>query len=70
MKPYINNSALTPEQQTFNSQLSHARVRVEHAFGRLKGRWRCLRTKLGIHIRDVPEVIGACCVLHNVSAAW
>ena len=63
---YINNSALTPEQQTFNSRLSHTRVIVEHVFGRLKGRWRCLCTKLGIHIPDVPEVIGACSVLHNM----
>ena len=66
MKPYINNSALTPEQQTFNSRLSHATVIVEHAFRRLKGRRRCLLTKLGIHIRDVPGVIRACCVLHNM----
>ena len=66
MKPYINTGHLTPQQQTFNGILSKARVVVEHAFGRLKGRWRCLRNKLNVSIDDIPVVIGACCVLHNL----
>ena len=39
---------------------------VEHAFGRLKGRWRCLQTRLAVHVTEVPELVGACCILHNV----
>ena len=67
MKSYINNGSLSPEQQEFNSRLSHARVIVvEHTFGHLKGRWRCLCSKLGVHVNDVPELVGACCVLHNI----
>ena len=64
MKPYINHGSLTPSEQEFNQRLSHARVIVEHAFGHLKGRWRCLRSKLAVHVNDVPELVGACCILH------
>ena len=66
MKPYINNGSLSPEQQEFNSRLSNAKVIVEHALGCLKGRWRCLCSKLGVHVNDIPELVGACCVLHNI----
>ena len=66
MKPFINTGCLTPQQQCFNNRLSKSRVVVQHAFGRLKGRWRCLRNKLSVCIDDVPEVIGACCILHNL----
>ena len=69
MKPYINTGALSTSQRNFNYQLSKTRVIVEHAFGRLKGRWRCLRKKLSVAIEDVPEVVGACCVLHNLCQA-
>ena len=66
MKPYINTGSLSAEKQLFNNRLSHARITVEHAFGHLKGRWRCLRTKLAIHVSEVPELVGACCILHNI----
>ena len=66
MKPYINHGHLTPQEQNFNTRLSKARIVVEHAFGRLKGRWRCLRNKLHVSLESVPETIGACCVLHNL----
>ena len=69
MKPYINTGSLCTSQRNFNYQLSKTRVIVEHAFGRLKGRWRCLRKKLSVAIEDIPEVVGACCVLHNLCQA-
>ena len=66
MKAYPNNGHLTREQKRFNYRLSKARVVVEHCYGRLKGRWRCLLKRLDVDISNVPEVVAACCVLHNV----
>ena len=66
MKPYINDGHLTAEKREFNNRLSQARVVVEHAFGHLKGRWRCLRTKVAIQVMEIPELVGACCILYNI----
>ena len=66
MKAYPNNGRLTPEQKRYNYRLSKARVVVEHCYGRLKGRWRCLLKRLDVDVSDAPELIAACCVLHNI----
>ena len=66
MKPYINTGSLSAQQKKFNLRLSHTRVVVEHAFGLLKGRWRCLRTRLAVDVSRVPELVAACCILHNI----
>ena len=65
MKAFQDNGNLTPQQKKFNYRLSHARVVVEHAYGRLKGRWRCLLKRLDVDIAKTNNVIAACCVLHN-----
>lgn len=39
---------------------------VENAFGRLKGRWRCLLKRLDFKLENVPNVVSACVVLHNM----
>ena len=48
--------------------LSHAKVVVEHAYDRLKRicRWRCLLKRLDVSVCVVPELVAACCVLHNM----
>ena len=66
MKAFQDNGNLTPQQKKFNYRLSHARVVVEHAYGRLKGRWRCLLKRLDVDIANANNVIAACCVLHNI----
>ena len=39
---------------------------VENAFGRLKGKQRCLMKRIDAHISNVPGIVEACVVLHNV----
>ena len=58
--------AHTPEQKNFNYRLSRARIVSENGFGRLKARWRRLMKQNEMEITNVPNVIVACCILHNV----
>ena len=39
---------------------------VENAFGRLKGRWRCLLKRIDFHISNIPFIVGSCVTLHNI----
>lgn len=66
MKPYSDHGQLTVEQQHFNYRLSRARMTVECAFGRLKGRWRCLLKQSELQLKTMPVVVTACCILHNL----
>ena len=54
------------DQRRFNYRLSRARVAVEDAYGRLKGQWRCLSKRNDTDVSDLPDLIAACCVLHNL----
>ena len=66
MKPFAHNANLTRSQRSFNFHLSRARIVVENAFGRLKGRWRRLMKRIDMDIDNVPHIITACCILHNM----
>ena len=66
MKPFAHNSTLTTSQRSFNYHLSRAHIVVENAFGRLKARWRRLMKRNDMNIENVPCVITACCILHNI----
>lgn len=57
---------LSQEHAAFNSHLNGSRVKVEHTFGRLKGRWCILAKRSDIHHSFMPTVVAACCVLHNI----
>lgn len=64
MRPY--STAATGPQERFNALLNKCRVAVTYAFERLKGRWRCLLKRLDVAEKNVPLVITACCILHNI----
>jgi hypothetical protein len=66
MKPYPENQYTTQNQRYFNYRLSRARMVVECAFGRLKGRWRCLLKRNDSHIANMPHIIMCCAILHNI----
>ena len=66
MKGFSDCGRLTNPQKKNNYRLSRARVVVENAFGRLKGRWRILLQPIQIDTDFVPTLVSACCVLHNI----
>ena len=65
MKPYTG-TGLSQEQRRFNYRLSRARIVVECAFGRLKGRWRSLLKRSDVRVDFMSTVVTSCCILHNV----
>lgn len=65
--PYRNNGHLTPPQINFNLILSKTRVKIEHAFALLKGRFRRLMNYLDmLHQERIVKTVVACCILHNI----
>nr|XP_018917678.1 PREDICTED: putative nuclease HARBI1 [Bemisia tabaci] len=49
--PFKNDGQMTPQRKAFNKKLSKVRVKIEHAFGRLKGiftRMKYLRRKFKV----------------------
>ncbi|KAG5870547.1 hypothetical protein JTB14_025892 [Gonioctena quinquepunctata] len=64
--PYRDNGYLTQQQKRFNYLHSATRVHIEQSFGLLKGRFRILKF-INIYRTDIiPDIIIACCVLHNI----
>ncbi|KAJ7313273.1 hypothetical protein JRQ81_004557 [Phrynocephalus forsythii] len=68
MRPY-RDEVLTPAQQRFNEYAAAARTVVGVAFGRLRGRWRCLTKRNDTDVSFLPTLVAACCTLHNVCEA-
>ncbi|XP_065453378.1 uncharacterized protein LOC135983830 [Chrysemys picta bellii] len=64
MKSYTGS--LDSSQVLFNYRLSKCRMVVECAFGRLKCHWCTLLTRSDLTETNIPIVIAACCVLHNL----
>jgi Plant transposon protein. len=66
--PYVMKEFATcssNEEVIFNQMMCSARNQIECAFGRLKARWRILLRPMDIPVRNLPNVIFACFVLHN-----
>ena len=65
MKPYPLTD-ISARQRKFNRNLSRARVVVEQAFGKLKGRWRSVYKLMEGQVKKNVCVIEICCILHNI----
>ncbi|XP_074918274.1 uncharacterized protein LOC142046297 [Chelonoidis abingdonii] len=63
-KPYTGS--LDSRQELFNYRLSKCRMVVGCAFGRLKALWRSLLTRIDLSKTNIPIVITACFMLHNI----
>lgn len=63
--PYTQKN-LTWTQHAFNEKIGEVQKAAKDAFARLKGRWSCLQKRTEVKLQDLPVVLGACCVLHNI----
>lgn len=63
--PYTHQNR-TWAQHGFNEKLSGVQAVAKEAFMRLKARWSCLQKRTEVKLQDLPVVLGACCVLHNI----
>nr|CAI5854005.1 unnamed protein product [Callosobruchus analis] len=64
--PFRDNGNLTPNQREFNYRHSATRIKIENAFGALKGRFRRLKRFYNENIMFMVECIIAAAVLHNI----
>ncbi|XP_066596552.1 putative nuclease HARBI1 [Prorops nasuta] len=64
--PYSDYGNLTIEQKQFNYKFSACRVKIENAFGLLKGRFRQLIRLDFCTVQRASKFIVACCYLHNL----
>lgn len=65
--PFTEREVRTPARLRYNKALSKARIKIEHAFGRLKGRWRRLKNLHVLTVRQAVMVIVSGCILHNIA---
>ncbi|KAJ4959288.1 hypothetical protein NE237_026399 [Protea cynaroides] len=63
--PYTHQH-LTWTQHAFNEKIGEIQRISKDAFSRLKGRWSCLQKRTEVKLQELPVILGACCVLHNI----
>ena len=61
-----HKDGLSREEYHWNFVQSSTRMCVERAFGMLKGRWRILLKRVDVHLKNVPDLVSTCLVLHNM----
>lgn len=63
--PYTHSN-LTWAQHAYNEKIDEVQRVGKEAFMRLKARWNCLQKRTEMKLQDLPVVLGAVCVLHNI----
>ncbi|KAL8102615.1 hypothetical protein AgCh_027218 [Apium graveolens] len=63
--PYSHQN-LTWAQHSFNEKIEDNQRVAKDAFMRLKARWTCLQKRTEVKLQDLPVLLGAACVLHNI----
>ena len=58
-------SCADEKQLRFNTSLRKVRNLIEHAFGRLKARWRILNRSIDVDLDTAINLMYSCFVLHN-----
>nr|XP_006812688.1 PREDICTED: putative nuclease HARBI1-like [Saccoglossus kowalevskii] len=66
LTPYRDNGHLNAVEKQFNKCHSSTRVDIERAFGLLKCKFRRLKYLDMYLLTEIPTVIVAACVLHNI----
>lgn len=69
-RPYLLTPLLntqTPAEEAYNKSQISTRNPIERLFGVLKRRFPCLHNGMGLKIKNIPPVIVACAVLHNIA---
>jgi hypothetical protein len=54
-------------EELYNKRHRRGRSVVENAFGLMKMNWREMLGKTLLHVEIVPDVVYACCILHNLT---
>ncbi|XP_064462036.1 putative nuclease HARBI1 [Ornithodoros turicata] len=75
LQPWLMTPVRTPttqEEEDYNDAHSRTRVRIEHCFGMLKMRFRCLQRYRTLHFAPDRscKIINACVVLHNMCITY
>jgi hypothetical protein len=61
-----HKDGLTREEYHWNYVQSSTRMCIERAFGMLKCRWRILLKRVDVYLKNVPELVATCLLLHNI----
>eukprot|EP00850_Spirogloea_muscicola_P020649 SM000222S06990 [mRNA] locus=s222:121320:122865:- [translate_table: standard] len=64
--PYGHQEQVSWPMHAFNQKHAELVKVAQDAFGRLKGRWKFLQNRSEMKIQELPALLGACCVLHNI----
>lgn len=69
-RSYLLTPVLNPRtaaEEAYNRAQIRTRNPIERLFGVLKRRFPCLQIGLGLNVKNIPPVIVACAVLHNIA---